>query len=358
VKYNCNISDAKYWGYYSPCGLLLRLRDLYKIEKGVKLWEKVPQKHVAQWIGERETLWEDIASLDFRSIEINRRKYHAFDVKEINSILSPENLLYGAGYGHLLKPIFFLAEISRKFKTGENDIFVVKREIARDLSSAPAMLQGNTIIARHETMKMLLWEKFEEMKAKRYHDALSHAFSEYGIQKQEIKTLLPETLESRITEIAEEELKSCIHHELGEAIQSKVLGKWWKDLIFSLPYSRAEVFIRSLKDLLSDTCRGGMLDYIIHQKKAGSLGFYCALLGGYRKVLFREILSAYDEFIRTRNWGLIEVARKEGYRNVMSYIEKLRMIMKSGTIIPEVIENSIINGIIPERSGNSQDSIY
>jgi hypothetical protein len=28
VKRNCNISDAKYRGYYSLCGLLLRLRDL------------------------------------------------------------------------------------------------------------------------------------------------------------------------------------------------------------------------------------------------------------------------------------------------------------------------------------------
>jgi hypothetical protein len=37
VKFNCNISDAKYWGYYSPCGLLLRLRDLYTTEKEIKL---------------------------------------------------------------------------------------------------------------------------------------------------------------------------------------------------------------------------------------------------------------------------------------------------------------------------------
>ncbi|UCF87066.1 MAG: hypothetical protein JSV71_06200, partial [Nitrospiraceae bacterium] len=91
---------------------------------------------------------------------------------------------------------------------------------------------------------------------------------------------------------------------------------------------------------------------------AGSLGFYCALLGGYRKVLFRELLLSYDEFIRTGKWGLIEEARKEGYRNVMSKIEQLRTVVKSGTNIQQAIENSLINGIITERSGNSRDSIY
>jgi hypothetical protein len=194
------------------------------------------------------------------------KQYNPYDLKGINSVLSPERLLYGAGYGHFLKPTFFLAEISREFMTGENEIFIVKREFARDLSSAPAMLQQNTIIARHETMKMFLWQKFEEMQSKRDCDALSHAFSEYGIQKQGIETRTPETMESRLNEIADEELKNCIYHEIGEALQSKVLGKWWKDLIFSLPYSRAELFIRSLKDSTTLFTRGkqALLVSIVH----------------------------------------------------------------------------------------------
>ncbi len=58
VKHNCNISDAKYWGFYSPCGLLLRLRDLYKIEKGLKPWGKVEPDEIGDWIGKREKLNE------------------------------------------------------------------------------------------------------------------------------------------------------------------------------------------------------------------------------------------------------------------------------------------------------------
>jgi len=26
IKFNCNLSDARFWGYYSICGLLLRMR--------------------------------------------------------------------------------------------------------------------------------------------------------------------------------------------------------------------------------------------------------------------------------------------------------------------------------------------
>jgi hypothetical protein len=28
IKFNCEVSDAKYWGHFSICGLLMRLRAL------------------------------------------------------------------------------------------------------------------------------------------------------------------------------------------------------------------------------------------------------------------------------------------------------------------------------------------
>ena len=38
VLENCNISDSQHAGVYSICGLALRLRDLYKWEKGLEPW--------------------------------------------------------------------------------------------------------------------------------------------------------------------------------------------------------------------------------------------------------------------------------------------------------------------------------
>jgi hypothetical protein len=36
IKLNCHISDARYWGYFSICGLLMRMLDLYRSENGLK----------------------------------------------------------------------------------------------------------------------------------------------------------------------------------------------------------------------------------------------------------------------------------------------------------------------------------
>ena len=346
VKHNCNISDAKYWGLYSPCGLLLRLRDLYKIEKGLKPWEKVEPDKIADWIGTREELWRKVDTLDFQKIEIDSKKYSLFDVKGINAVLINKGFLYGAGYGNSLKPTFLLAELTKKIKTGRYTIHFTGREIARDLSTALAMLQGNTIIARRETTKLFLWGKFEEMKSRKQSNALSRAFSEYGISKNIDDELDPERFESHWDNIAQEELSTYVYHELGEASQRKLLGKWWKELILKLPYSRAELFIRGLKDILSDTCSAGMLAHIIKNKKGGSLGFYVALLGGFRKIIFPDIVEAYNEFINTLDWGIIEKARIEGYNKTRGYVKILKGIVDKGKISPIEIEQELIQKII------------
>ncbi len=342
IKHNCNISDAGYWGYYSPCGLLLRVRDLFKSEQGIKPWENVRSVEIGDWIEKRESLWEELSDHDFMKVEISGKRYRPFDLKGINSVLLHEGLLYGAGYGNLLKPTFFLAEISRKEKRGAYNIYVTVREIVRDLSTAPSMLQGNTIIIRHEIMKLLLWEKFEEMKSIKHESNLSRAFSEYGISKKSAVSLSSEEIDSAITDIAGEELPSYIHHEIGEASQRRLLGKWWKELILKLPYSRAEMFVRGLKDILSDTCNSGMLTHIIKNKKAGSLAFHIALLGGFRKLFFPEIITAYGEFRRSGDWAVIEEARVAGYKKTRVITDALKNMVMEGRVSPERIEEELI----------------
>jgi hypothetical protein len=36
IKFNCDVSDARFWGYFSICGLLMRYRDLYRSEQGLE----------------------------------------------------------------------------------------------------------------------------------------------------------------------------------------------------------------------------------------------------------------------------------------------------------------------------------
>ncbi len=357
VKTNCNISDSRFWGYYSPCGILLRLRDLYRIENDVSAGKSVPSHEISRWIGERETLWEKLSPLEFQQIEIQGKTYNPFNTRAINAVLGKTGLYYGAGYGDFLKPTFLLAEISRKTEIGKHTVFILGKEVARDLSSSPAMLQGNTIIARMETVTLFLWDKLEEMKARKYHDALSYAFSEYGIKKNRTDSQDPETLAVLIGEIAKDEICSFIHHELGESSQRRLLGKWWKKLVIDLPHGRAGLFLRALKDVLADTCRGGMLEHIIHRKKTGSLGFYSALLGGYRKMLLCDFTPAFDEFLHSRDWSLIERAKKRGYSRAKVSISMLKQYVDKGNSFGE-IEKFLSDNILAGIPLTTPDSLY
>jgi hypothetical protein len=341
VKHNCNISDAKYWGYYSPCGLLLRLRDLYRTENSFKPRVRISHQHIGKWIEARETLWGELESGDYRKIEINGRKFGPFEAKGINSVISEHGFIYGAGYGNMLKPVFILAGLYEQRKMKKFNIYISGRELARDLSTSPAMIQGNTILMRHETMKQFIQDKFEEMKSKRCSGFLHRAFSEYGVSRDTDKKVTAEEFDEILADVAEKELMTYMHHEFGEASQRRILGKWWKQLLMEIPYSRAELYLRSLKDVHSDTCGQGMLLYIINNRKAGSLGFYVAMLTGLRRIIFPEIIGAYEEFLESGDWAGIERARVKGYRKVRESAVKLKAMFDAGRISQKDVEELI-----------------
>lgn len=345
IKTNCNISDAKYWGTYSLCGLLLRLRELYRVEKGLKPWERILQKDVGEWISERETLWGDIEGSDFNDIAVNDYVYSPFEVEKINAALNKTGLLYGAGYGLYMKPIFFVTDIISHRIIDGFDVYIAGNEYARDLSDYPAMLQNNVVIARLDLTRLLLWNRFEELrhKHKKTKCRLSFAFSQYGItQENEIN----EEMYDRITRIARSEAETYIYHELGEAYEGRRLGEVWKVFLSSLPYSQAAVFARAVKDILSDTAEKGMLGYIIENRKAGSLGFYNVFLSGFRKIIFPEMAAAFREFTETGDWEVIYKAGRSGHKNAGEYAERLLSIYEKHKSQPEQVSGHIAEEVL------------
>jgi hypothetical protein len=308
VKRNCDISDSRHWGYHSICGLLLRLRELYKFETGLKPWEKVPEGEITKWIGDREALWETLSGEEIRPLEIGGEEFGPFEVGRINARLAGEGLMYGAGYGIYCKPVFFLAELLSKETAEGYEIFVAGREFVRDLSIHPAMLQGKDIFARKDVLVLLLWEKFEELGAKKTPGALAAAFGAYGIDAGSAGPGIEGLLEGA----ARSELRTYIHHELGEAIESEK-NPVWDEMLSCVVRSRASIFARAVKDTLADASERGMLRHVIDERKAGSLGFYAASLGGYRKLLAPEMAEACLRFFETGDWGLIESMRSELY---------------------------------------------
>jgi hypothetical protein len=323
IKRNCNISDATHWGYYSICSLLLKLRELYLIENKIKPWEKIDQKEIGEWISDRENLWKELENKDLEDIPLERNFYNPFDIEKINAELENEGLIYGAGYGLRMKPSFFLSELISKEKIGRFDVYVAGEEFSRDLSGYPAMLQDKKIYVRIDPTIQLIWGKFEELRLKSSNSALKFAFSKYGISPEEEPS---EDIYRRIHMIARSEVETYIYHELGEAIEEEKVGD--KIILSSLSRNKAEIFVRSVKDILSDTSENGMLKHIIENQKEGSLGFYIVFLGGLRKIIFPEISDAFHLFLGTGDWLLIEKARRVGYIKAEGYAERLLSLNK------------------------------
>ena len=310
VKHNCNISDARYWDSYSMCGLLLRLRELYRTEKNIQPWMPIPHAEIGEWMSEREKLWKEIAQKEFEPITMNGKALDPFDVEEINSLLEQQKLLYGAGLGINMKPSFFLADLLSKETIDGFMVCMAGQEYVRDLSTYPALFQNGIIITRIDSTKSLLWQQFEELRCKRSKCALTYAFSKYDLTPDDAPS---EHVDQEISRIARAEAYTYIYHELGEAHEGKRIGSEWQELLGEIPRSKTEIFIRSVKDILSDTSDHGLLRHIIMNQKEGSLGFYLVFMGGYRKTLFPEIQEAFNIFMKSGNWECIESARQTGY---------------------------------------------
>lgn len=346
VKSNCNISDARYWGDYSLCGLLLRLRELYRVEKGIKLWEKMPQEDIGRWISDREALWKKVRDNDFQEISVNGNVFGPFETDRINAEIEKEGIVYGAGLGLHLKPSFFLAGLSAKKTVDGFEVYMAGNELARDLSDSPAMLQGKVIFARTEITKLLLWARFQEMKCRRMHGALSFAFSRYGVSPEDEPT---EKMEKVMSDIASSELDTYVHHEIGEACEGEKIGRDWRELLMTIASSKAELFARAVKDILSDTSESGMIKYIITKQKQGSLGFYIVSLSGLRKVLFPEITGAFQLFIDKCDWSVVENARTAGYLKASGQMEHLLYLYRSKTdrySLLESIDKELLSGLL------------
>ena len=135
VQENCDLSDAKHWGSYGICGLLIRLMDLYRWSEGIEPWAKIDNPELMDWVGEKEERWKEIRKDEYKNIVIEGRGYTPLDANDINELLEPQGFFYGAGYVDAMKPSFFLAKMEESRIEDGHKIFILGRELAKpDLS--------------------------------------------------------------------------------------------------------------------------------------------------------------------------------------------------------------------------------
>lgn len=310
IKLNCTISDAHFWGYYSICGLLLRLRELYRNEQSLMPWDEIPKADISDWIASTEAQWKALEHHPLRPLQIGDSLYDPFDVDGLNDLLSGKGLVYGGGYGRFNKPTFFLARLLSSTERGDYRIYYAGTELCRDLSTSVAMLQGRCIFMRLDSLKMLLWDKLQELHSRKFGGLLKEAFASYGIEGP---SLSPENLSAKIDSLASRLSDLFILHEMGEAFEDEYADEWLS--ILGHNQERAtEFYVRGIKDLLADTSEKGPLKWITDSMDIPLLNFYMVFMDGIRKEIFPEMVAAFQNFMENGGkWSLIEHARMKGY---------------------------------------------
>lgn len=344
VKFNCDVSDAKYWGYFSICGLLMRYRDLFRSERGFKPWADISRTDIAEWIEKKEERWPELEEEPFRELTIAGGKYHPFDSVAINNALNKQCLIYGAGYGMYMKPTFFLAELRAIKSVSGHTVYTSNREYVRDLFTSPAMLQESNIFIRLEPLKILLTYKFFEMSAGRGF-ALKDAFLQYGFLHRQ---LIDDTFEKRLEAMAERYAETLLCHELAEAEEDALE---WKDVLAAADDRKAEHYVRAVKDLVADTSGHGPFKRAIETRDRGALSLSIGLMEGYRTVLYPEIKTAYTEFLSAGAWDVIEEARKAGYARFIIEREKIIALYKN---IGKDNFAATLRGLIDQKADSGQ----
>jgi hypothetical protein len=326
VLHNCDISDATHAGLYSICGLALRLRDLYKWENGLQPWEEKESAEVLEWIGAKEQVWEQLTEQDYEAISILGKTYDPFDTTGINAVLGTHGLFYGAGYARSLKPTFFLALIEERQVIDGHPIYILGRELARDLLTIPALAQNDAILLRREAARLFIWDKLFYLKKSRRR-ALNFALQQCGIHGGE-----PSNLRQHLNAIVQVQQNTYIFHEIGEMRDTVFDRSLWREIIAAFPHTPVEMLVRAVKDLLADTNEFGTLRSIIRQHQAAALGLYVAFIDGLPKELFPEITAAFGEFMRTGEWQIIERAVAAGYQTAKHHAEVILEIFRSGKL--------------------------
>ena len=321
VMANCHRSDAQFAGSFSLCGLLLRLRDFYKWEKGLPPWIEPDSPEVLSWIESRENLWEEVADEELQPLSWNGLKIEPFDIDPINEILLEHGLYYGAGYAAFMKPSFFLGQVSGLQRLGDYQVIHIRGELARDLFTAPAQTRENVILARWRPAAAYLWDAILNTGDSRRR-AMSLTLKVYGLNREDIKKA-PQVWTDRFKAMIEAEIECYVRHEYGELTDRIFAHDQWRAIVGGHPHSRIELLARTIKDLLADTGENGRLSYIIENRREGSLGIFMAQHDGLASRIFSEIIPVFSRYLEDRDWTELEEACQSGLKKAAHMAKEL-----------------------------------
>jgi hypothetical protein len=287
VQRNCHIADARHAADLGMCSYLMRMREYYRWEKGIALGAQLSRDDVGTWLSAREALWEGLADASYAELEIDGACYDPFDAEAINEALETRGLVYSSGLVHGLKAHFFLGHLARKEEPHDGfSVRVAGRELARGLSAPPAMIRGNTIFIRRESLRRMLWEKLDIWRWSRAENALARAFAAYDFDTD---------LDAALTRMTDDEVSAATEHEIGEYEAGQLLGEDWNRMLVDVADTPAELMARAVRDHMADCAR--TLPVLTRARRESSVHFFFGNLSGMRKEIFPGLHAAYAEWL-------------------------------------------------------------
>lgn len=303
VQRNCDISDARHAGDYGLCTFLLKMREYYRWESDLPLSSTLSRDDIGDWLGARERMWDRVEADAFAPLPLEPGALDPFDAVSANRELLPQGWVYGAGYGRLRKPVFFLGRLLRAEERAGYTLLVSSREHARELAAPPAMLQGRTLYVRRESVRRYLWEKIEEWQWRRQGGAMARALAAYDFS-------LGADFDAALARMADNEIESMVLHELGEAMAGELLGEAWGEMTLAVAPARGEAIVRAVRDLLADCI--STLPALLARGNLPALHFHFATFDAPRRQLFPQALEAYEEFSRSGDLRPLHRLAREG----------------------------------------------
>jgi hypothetical protein len=308
VARNCLVADARRWGHFSLCGLLLRLRELYKREAGLPPWARVETAAVLPWVGEREASWARLEEAACEPLRLGGAEIDPLDEDAVNALLAPAGWLYVAGHGPGGHPLFVLGEIESRSEADGTEVYVLGRESVHDLVPVPAMCRPGRVVARRAATLGHLWAAIEEAAGAREPGPAADALAEAGASLDAVAAD-PGAHETLIAGLAQVQLEAAIAHELGELAEERRGGGRWEALVLRTGGTKAELTARALRDALADAGDGGLLERLISRRDRVALALRAASGPWLVKKILPEARAIWEE-ARAGRWREAEGLRR------------------------------------------------
>jgi hypothetical protein len=279
---------------------------------------------VLEWIEKKETKWEKYSQNHYSELFIDGLAFDPFDTIGINKVLESHKYFYGAGYARGLKPTFFLACIEEKQVVDGFNVYILGRELARDLLTIPALSQDESVLVRQDSAKLFLWDKIFYIN-KSARPALSLALKSCGVDDRN-----SEGIRRGLKAILAAQKSTFIYHEIGEMRDTAFDRAIWREAVAAFASSPVEFLARAVKDLLADTSEYGTLRNIVKERNMPSLAFYVAFIDGLTKEFFPEIQISFQKFAQTGEWDIIDQTVTNGYNTAKKHAELITSLYREG----------------------------